>query len=106
MASLEMVQNNLRSNNAQNVRLISGDVAATLLVKNNLPDKISILRLDTDWYDSTKIELEILYPLLAPGGVLIIDDYGHYSGAAKQLMITLSLMHRGYILLIILAVLW
>jgi hypothetical protein len=41
------------------------------------------LRLDTDWYESTKIELEILYPLLEPGGILIIDDYGHFSGARK-----------------------
>jgi hypothetical protein len=48
-----------------------------------LPEKISILRLDTDWYESTKIELEILYPLLEPGGVLIVDDYGHFEGAKK-----------------------
>jgi O-methyltransferase len=83
MASLEMVQSNLLKNNAQNVKLISGDVANTLRDKSNLPEQISILRLDTDWFESTKIELEILYPLLAPGGVLIIDDYGHYSGARK-----------------------
>jgi hypothetical protein len=41
------------------------------------------LRLDTDWYESTKVELEILYPKLVRGGVLIIDDYGHWRGARK-----------------------
>jgi O-methyltransferase len=55
----------------------------TLLDDANLPVAISLLRLDTDWYESTKIELEILYPRLVLGGVLIIDDYGHFRGAQK-----------------------
>jgi UDP-N-acetylmuramate-alanine ligase len=42
------------------------------------PDRIAILRLDTDWYESTRHELEHLYPRLSPGGVLVIDDYGHH----------------------------
>jgi hypothetical protein len=42
-----------------------------------------LLRLDTDWYDSTKHELSYLYPLLTRGGVLIIDDYGHWAGSKK-----------------------
>ena len=63
--------------------MIQGDVAETLLESKNLPEKIAILRLDTDWYESTRIELERLYPLLEPGGVLIIDDYGHFDGARK-----------------------
>jgi O-methyltransferase len=45
------------------------------------PDKIAILRLDTDFYSSTKHELEHLYPRLMPGGILIIDDYGAIPGA-------------------------
>jgi O-methyltransferase len=45
------------------------------------PDQISILRLDTDWYESTRHELEHLYDRLSPGGVLIIDDYGYWAGA-------------------------
>ena len=49
----------------------------------NLPKKISLLRLDTDFYSSTKTELNILYPLLQKKGVLIIDDYGHFKGAKK-----------------------
>ena len=39
------------------------------------------MRLDTDWYESTKVELEELYPLIASGGILIVDDYGHFEGA-------------------------
>jgi O-methyltransferase len=61
---------------------IAGDVANTLIQKN-LPTKIALLRLDTDWYESTLIELEQLFPKLVPGGVLIIDDYGHWEGARK-----------------------
>lgn len=60
-----------------------GDVAVTLLDPKNLPEKIAILRLDTDWYESTKVELEVLYPKLVPGGVLILDDYGYWKGARK-----------------------
>ena len=47
------------------------------------PDRIAILRLDTDWYESTRHELEHLYHRLSPGGVLIIDDYGHWDGARQ-----------------------
>jgi O-methyltransferase len=42
-----------------------------------------VLRLDTDWYESTKHELVYLYPMLHPGGVLIVDDYGFWRGARK-----------------------
>lgn len=60
---------------------VSGPVEQTLT--NTVPETIAILRLDTDWYASTKKELEILYPLLASRGVLIIDDYGHFKGARQ-----------------------
>jgi hypothetical protein len=66
--------------NETDVRLIKGDVGKTLRVEDNLPKQISILRLDTDFYDSTKVELEVLYPRLESGGYLIIDDYGHWAG--------------------------
>jgi O-methyltransferase len=62
---------------------IQGDVVQTLTDANNLPEAISVLRLDTDWYESTKKELEVLYPRLQPGGVLIVDDYGHWGGAKQ-----------------------
>jgi len=48
-----------------------------------LPDKIAVLRLDTDWYESVKASLEALYPRLSPGGVIVFDDYGAWNGARK-----------------------
>ena len=56
-------------------------------VQDSLPNDdigpIAILRLDTDWYESTKWELEQLYPALVVGGVLIIDDYGRWRGCRQ-----------------------
>jgi O-methyltransferase len=65
------------------LRFVKGPVESTLLDLGNLPERIAILRLDTDWHASTKMELEVLYPLLSEGGVLIVDDYGHWRGARK-----------------------
>ena len=62
---------------------IKGKVEDTLLDSENLPDKISILRLDTDWYTSTKIEMEVLYPKVVKNGYIIIDDYYHWRGCRK-----------------------
>ncbi len=62
-------------------RFVVGDVLETLTTTT--PEKISLLRLDTDWYASTARELEVLFPLLSTGGVLVIDDYGHFEGARK-----------------------
>lgn len=66
-----------------NLRFIIGPVEQTLQRAENLPDKIALLRLDTDWHASTKVELEVLYPRLQSGGIMIIDDYGHWPGARK-----------------------
>ncbi len=65
------------------LEFIQGDVFDTLRCIEKLPDEISVLRLDTDWYESTKFELETLYPRLSQRGVLIIDDYGYWEGARK-----------------------
>jgi len=83
--SLEEVQKNLSNLDYPRnlIRYILGDVRQTLLTPKNLPEKISVLRLDTDWFDSTYIELEKLYPLLSRGGVLLIDDYGHWNGSRR-----------------------
>lgn len=83
-AGIDQVKRNLEKLEAFNgVKLIKGMVENTLAKKQNLPNKISILRLDTDFYSSTKTELEILFPRLVKGGVLIIDDYGHFKGAQQ-----------------------
>jgi O-methyltransferase len=64
---------------SERIHLIKGMVEETLPAQ--APERLALLRLDTDWYASTKHELEQLYPRVSPGGVLIIDDYGHYEGA-------------------------
>ena len=48
-----------------------------------LPSEIAILRLDTDWYTSTKAELDVLWPRLSPGGWLSVDDYATWGGARR-----------------------
>lgn len=63
------------------IHFIPGLVEETLPSK--APESIALLRLDTDWYESTKHELEHLYPRLSVGGVLIIDDYGRWPGARQ-----------------------
>lgn len=83
-APLDDVRANLESTGypAERVHYVKGKVEATLPA--TLPGgPIALLRLDTDWYESTRHELEHLYPRLARGGVLIIDDYGHWTGARK-----------------------
>ena len=74
-ANLETVQMNMASTcyPEKKIRFVKGMVGQTIPAE--IPDKIALLRLDTDWYASTKHELENLYPLLCEGGVLIIDDW-------------------------------
>jgi len=63
------------------VRYVVGPVEST--IPGCLPDKIALLRLDTDWFTSTYHELLHLWPRLVPNGVMIIDDYGYWAGARK-----------------------
>lgn len=74
---------NLNKVNLKEIKLFKGRVEDTLVKKENLPNKISLLRLDTDWFESTNVSLNQLYPRLVKGGVLIIDDYGWNSGCKK-----------------------
>lgn len=81
-ASLEDVKNAFSPHNFDfEIEFIKGDVMETL--KTTQPETISVLRLDTDWYESTALELELLYPRLSSTGVLIIDDYGVWAGSRK-----------------------
>jgi hypothetical protein len=79
-AELDQVAANLRGTGYPPVRLhfVKGPVEETL--PHEGLGEIALLRLDTDWYDSTKVELEHLFPLLVSGGVLVIDDYGRWRG--------------------------
>ncbi|HUP91351.1 MAG TPA: TylF/MycF/NovP-related O-methyltransferase [Solimonas sp.] len=66
---------------AARLHFIKGPVEQTL--PGTIPERIALLRLDTDWYESTRHELEHLYPRLSAAGVLLIDDYGHWEGCRK-----------------------
>ena len=83
--SLDEVKQALTHSNypSEKVKYVIGDICETLLLKENVPDKIALLRLDTDWYNSTKIELEVLWDKLEMGAPCIIDDYGHWQGCRK-----------------------
>ncbi len=65
----------------ERIHLVQGAVEQTL--PGAAPAEVALLRLDTDWYSSTKHELVHLYPRLASGGVLIIDDYAYWRGARQ-----------------------
>jgi O-methyltransferase len=82
-SALEEVQNNVGSLKypSEKLHFVKGKVEDS--IPATIPSKIALLRLDTDWYESTAHELKYLYPLLVPGGVIIIDDYGHWEGARK-----------------------
>jgi O-methyltransferase len=83
VASLDDVQDGMSKVGypPERVHFVKGKVEQT--IPEHAPEQISILRLDTDWYESTKHELEHLYPRLSPGGVLLLDDYGYWEGARE-----------------------
>jgi hypothetical protein len=80
---IEEVKTNLGSTGypAEKLHFIKGPVEHT--IPDHAPDQICLLRLDTDWYESTRHELVHLYPRLHMGGVLILDDYGWWEGQRK-----------------------
>ncbi|MCA9161780.1 MAG: class I SAM-dependent methyltransferase [Planctomycetales bacterium] len=82
-ASLDEVRNNMGSTgyDAARCHFIAGDVLKTL--PTEAPQQIALLRLDTDFYESTKHSLACLYPRLVTGGVLLLDDYGWWRGARR-----------------------
>jgi O-methyltransferase len=66
---------------AERIHFVAGPVEETLPA--NAPDEIALLRLDTDWYGSTRHELVHMYPRLASAGILVLDDYGYWQGARR-----------------------
>ncbi len=81
---LDDVRRNLESTGypLEKVHFVKGKVQDT--IPGTIPaGPIAILRLDTDWYESTRHELQHLYPVLVENGVLILDDYGYWQGARK-----------------------
>ena len=83
LAGVDEVRRNMESTGYPGcyIHYVKGRVEDTL--PDQAPDAISLLRLDTDFYASTKHELRHLFPRLSIGGVLIIDDYGHWCGCRK-----------------------
>lgn len=81
--SLEAVQANVykAGYDKQLTHFVKGKVEDT--IPEAAPEKIALLRLDTDWYESTLHEMVHLWPRLSKGGVIIVDDYGHWQGARK-----------------------
>jgi hypothetical protein len=65
----------------ERLHFVKGDVRETL--PGSAPKAIALLRLDTDWYESTRHELEHLYELVSPRGVVVVDDYGAFEGSRK-----------------------
>ena len=82
-ASVDTVRENmaLTGYDLDHVHLIAGLVEDT--VPASAPDRIAFLRLDTDFYSSTKVELETMFPRLSPGSIMIVDDYGYTEGTRK-----------------------
>jgi O-methyltransferase len=82
--SKEVVQKNIIDTTGDDnfCNYISGPIEETLISqKTLLPSQIAILRIDTDWHDSTMAALENLFHLVVPGGVVILDDYGFWEGS-------------------------
>jgi O-methyltransferase len=98
-ADLDDVKANLATTGYPPDRLhyIQGPVEETIPAQLP-PAPIALLRLDTDWYESTRHELEHLFPLVADGGAIIIDDYGHWEGARKAVDEYLAALPRRYFL--------
>ncbi|MGV8813815.1 MAG: TylF/MycF/NovP-related O-methyltransferase [Gelidibacter sp.] len=82
-STLDEVEHNIYSIDypKNKISFIQGKVEET--IPQTIPEKIAILRLDTDWYESTMHEMVHLFPKLVRGGVIIIDDYGHWQGCKK-----------------------
>jgi O-methyltransferase len=82
-AGLDEVRANMASTAypSERTHYVVGPVEAT--IPGTLPGPIALLRLDTDFYASTRQELVHLYPLVVAGGVVIIDDYGAWQGARR-----------------------
>lgn len=99
VAGIDDVSRNLTSTGyrADRLHYVKGPVEETLpALAPQSP--VALLRLDTDWYESTKHELTHLFPLLCSGGVLIVDDYGHWQGAKKAVDEYLTSIGKPYYL--------
>jgi hypothetical protein len=80
----------------ERLHFVPGMVEET--IPESLPETLALCRLDTDWYQSTKHEMEHMFWRISEGGVLIVDDYGHFMGAKKAVDEYLSAIGGGVLL--------
>lgn len=85
-APLDDVRENMFSTGypQDKIVFVKGMVEDTL--PRHAPEKLALLRLDTDFHDSTYHAMVHLYPRLVPGGVLVLDDYGSMQGARDAVL--------------------
>jgi O-methyltransferase len=97
-SSLDEVKQNLVLTGypESNMHFVKGKVEETL--PHPSINQIALLRLDTDWYESTRHELETMYDLVVPGGIIIVDDYGHWRGSKQA--VDEFLLNRGLSLML------
>jgi O-methyltransferase len=97
-APYQDVRANMRSTGYPSdlIHYVKGPVEQTL--PDGAPEKIALLRLDTDFYESTRHELEHLIARVSHNGVLIVDDYGHWEGARRAVDEWLGRLERPVML--------
>jgi hypothetical protein len=80
-APIDFVKNNVKLTEYDETKItyVMGDVCTTL--NTSVPSEISLLRLDTDWYNSTKKELDVLFPRVVKNGYVVVDDYYAWKGS-------------------------
>jgi O-methyltransferase len=83
VATLEDVRTGMAETGYPAARIHYHEGLVEETVPAEAPPEVAILRLDTDWYESTRHELTHLYDRLCSGGVLLLDDYGHWEGARQ-----------------------
>jgi len=89
-AEIKYADKAMKISGAKNYKLIKGWFSETLPTFES-EEEISILRLDGDWYDSTMDCLRFLYPKVAKGGLIIVDDYYAWDGCSRAVHDYLSI---------------
>lgn len=80
--SQEDLYKSLEHKNIDNVQLVKGNILETLnqYLIDNPHTRISLLHIDTDVYEPSKLGLELLFDRVVKGGVIIFDDYATVEG--------------------------
>lgn len=82
-ANVEEVRQLLLRSGAPEDRLVIRKGLFDDTFRQQLPEKVALLHCDADWYDSVMLVLETFYPLVADGGIIILDDFGYWEGCRE-----------------------